>query len=306
MKVERNTAEELVWQFSTKLNTEESACNLCDAIIKTNLATTTNIKDHILKKHGASEKVVELIQFVTNSTKLNSDKDFSDNVALTTKFFETTAKLLSTNRLPKIKSCKKENKHCKCCSKFEYVCLECGLKSINGKTARRHTKSHMKIVCEQCGFQTEGGRKMHFHVLRTHKEKQTQCNQCTYKAKKPSALRTHVRNVHEGFRIDCGQCDRKFTQHNDLDKHLNSVHGIQIDKTFKCDGCDFTTVYRQQMTFHQIGIGIVYEFQNLQIGKEYYSSDGNICKLFTNTLNNFLLSIFFSLTSFSQFIYIFI
>ena len=109
----------------------------------------------------------------------------------------------------------------------------------------------MKIVCEQCGFQTEGGRKMHFHVLRTHKEKQTQCNQCNYNAKKPSALRTHVRNVHEGFRIDCGQCDRKFTQHNDLDKHLNSVHGIQIDKTFKCDGCDFTTVYRLQMTFHK-------------------------------------------------------
>ena len=310
MEVELNTAEELVWQFSTKLNTEENTCNLCDAIIKTTLATTADIKDHILKEHGASQKVVELIQFVTNSTKLDIDKDLSDNVALTIKeeldrksivwkfatklnmndyscnlcgsifktnssiatkirdhiikdhettnegielkeFIEIKAKLLNTNKLPKIKSCKKENKHCKCCSKFEYVCFECGFKSANGKSARRHTKSHMKIVCEQCGFQTEGGRKMHFHVLRTHKEKQIQCKQCNYKAKKPSALRTHVRNVHEGFRIDCGQCNRKFTQHNDLDKHLNLVHGMQIDKTFKCDGCDFTTVYRQQMTFHK-------------------------------------------------------
>ena len=84
MEVELNTAEELVWQFSTKLDTEESTCNLCDAIIKTNLATTTEIKDHILKEHGASQKVVELIQFVTNSTKLDSDNDLSDNVALTT------------------------------------------------------------------------------------------------------------------------------------------------------------------------------------------------------------------------------
>ena len=61
----------------------------------------------------------------------------------------------------------------------------------------------------------------------------------------------HIRNVHEGFRINCDQCERKFTQYSELNNHLASTHKIKIEKMFKCDECNFSTIHRQHMTKHK-------------------------------------------------------
>ena len=71
------------------------------------------------------------------------------------------------NKLPKIKSCKKENKHCKCCEQFErvYVCEDFGFKPANPKNLREHMKLHVNTVCEECEFQSEKW-KMKYHIKR--------------------------------------------------------------------------------------------------------------------------------------------
>ena len=160
--------------------------------------------------------------------------------------------------MPKVQSCKKENKHCKCCTKFivekpEFVCSECGYKTIEKKSLRNHILLHIKIVCEQCGFETEK-MKMQYHVKKAHTIGTDKiiykCNHCDYKAKKGN-VKSHTRNVHEGFRINCEQCERKFTQFSELNNHLTKVHGVQIDKMLRCEECNFTTSLRQVMTGHK-------------------------------------------------------
>ena len=307
-------AEELVWKFTTKLNTNETTCNLCETNFQTYLTTAMQIKDHSLEVHGKTKDVTDLVQFIENSTnldnasKLDNANDLGKELAPTyqevhdrkslawkfvaksnkddyrcnlcgtefkihrytvtqikdhilkdhgatkegfamKEFIETRYRLKYTNKLPKVQSCKKDNKHCKCCEKFELVCLECGFKGASEKSAKAHQKSCKNIVCEECGFQA-GRKAMHWHVLRNHKGKILNCDQCNYTAKKPSAVKTHIRNVHEGFRINCDKCEKKFTQHSDLNNHLASTHNIQTDKLIKCSECDFSTTYRQHMTVH--------------------------------------------------------
>ena len=318
MDVELDAVQELIWRFSTRLDTGESSCNLCGAIFQAHLSTTILIKNHIEQEHGATEEVIELKQFIENSknfvsiengsknmptdqdnakkdnvrvspvwkfsTKLDSGERSCNlcgvtyqnhNTSITMikyhilkehgtteagvelkQYIEYKAKLDYVNKLPKIQTCKKETKHCKCCAKMEkveYVCVVCNYKTTEKKSLRNHLTLHNQIVCEQCGFETEK-RKMQYHVKKAHtigtEKLKFKCDHCDYKAKKGN-VKSHMRNVHEGVRINCEQCERKFTQYSDLNHHLTKVHGVQIDKTLKCKECNFSTSLRQVMTGHK-------------------------------------------------------
>ena len=184
-----------------------------------------------MTEHGTTEEAIELKEYFEEKTRLDFVK-----------------------KLPKIKSCKKENKHCKCCENFRnvYICEECGFKATNPKYLRVHRKLHVNTVCEECGFQAEKW-KMKYHIKQTHTEKQpsiTKCDHCDYKALTRN-VKSHMRNVHDGFRIDCKQCDRKFTQFSELNNHQIKDHGALINKTFDCDECSFSTTIRQLMTGHK-------------------------------------------------------
>ena len=319
MEVELDTAQELVWRFTTKLGTGESSCNLCGVTFQTNVSSTSDINNHILQEHGTTEEVFELKQFIKNSTNFvtikNGRKDLLSGSPTTNEkepegfispvwkfatkmnnediscnlcgiilkiqakrmatqvkehimkehgnteagielnqYFAHKAKLSFVNKLPKVQSCKKENKHCKCCAKFvlEEVCDECGFKTNDPRSLKNHRKTHINTVCEECGFQTEHW-KMQYHIKTSHKEKPitiVKCDHCDYKAKRGN-VKIHMRNVHEGFRINCEQCDRKFTQFSELNNHLIKVHGVQVNKTLECGECNFSTTIRQLMTGHK-------------------------------------------------------
>ena len=85
MEVELNTAQELVWKFTTELDSGGSSCNLCDVTFQTQL--TNDIENHILQDHGAAEEVIELKEFVESSTNFvtinKGKKDFLSTSPIT-------------------------------------------------------------------------------------------------------------------------------------------------------------------------------------------------------------------------------
>ena len=143
-----------VWKFATLLSKEEIRCNLCGTLIKSQpKKNATQAREHIMKEHGTTEAAIKL-------------KDY----------FEKKTRFDFVNKLPKIKSCKKENKHCKCCEQFKrvYVCENYGFKPANPKNLREHRKLHVNTVCEECGFQSEKW-KMKYHIKKDSHRKTTYC-----------------------------------------------------------------------------------------------------------------------------------
>ena len=316
MEEELDVSQELVWRFSTKLDTAENSCNLCGTTFRSHLSTTDEIKNHILDEHGTVAEVRELKEFVKNYTNFVSigrgkndllsgiptsidkeqealvspiwkfaiqinkeniscnfcgavfrvyrgwtkqvkdhilnDHETTEGAFELRQYFARKEKLSYLSKLPKVQSCQKENKHCKCCASFakEYICVQCGVKFTDQSSLNKHKKLHLNIVCEQCGFQTEK-LKMNYHVQKAHRTiLVSKCDHCDYKGKRGNVW-NHMRNVHDGFRINCEQCDRKFTQFSDLNSHLTKVHGVEIHKNLKCEECNFSTTLRQLMTGHK-------------------------------------------------------
>ena len=87
MELELDTAQELIWRFTTELDSGESSCNLCGITFQTKLTRKEDIKKHILLEHGSAEEVIELKQFVesfTNFVTIKKErKDFLSGLPTT-------------------------------------------------------------------------------------------------------------------------------------------------------------------------------------------------------------------------------
>jgi hypothetical protein len=132
--------------------------------------------------------------------------------------------------------------------------VEC--KICHAKFRLSYIRNHLKDIhtdfqfqCEKCPkmFKTQSALKLHANI---HNEK-FQCSICNIKVKSLKYLKQHQKDLHENpLSYECKICFKKFNQNAGLRIHAK-CHKENQPKSFNCNRCDFSTVYKESIKSHQ-------------------------------------------------------
>ena len=144
-----------------------------------------------------------------------------------------------------------------------FSCNFCSFTASTSDAVKRHEKRvHQKIKNYLCNFADCDKSFVTKHELtkhqNTHKlEKDLSCTECDFKCKSMKSLKSHKEGWHSknpdiwrcDFRDDVGvTCQKVFRAKRYLMSHQKMIH--QTATKFKCDVCDYMTIYRKSMQDH--------------------------------------------------------
>ena len=126
---------------------------------------------------------------------------------------------------------------------------------------KNHLQDHSKNVhsddtknfkCDKCDYASNESRWLESHISAVHLGlRPYKCESCGSTFTQKSHLNTHMKRVHLNIRPhSCNFCDSTFTCRQAKEIHEKGVHGIGDIKDFKCDQCDFRTVYSKSFKQH--------------------------------------------------------
>ena len=139
-----------------------------------------------------------------------------------------------------------------------FKCEVCGAAYKRKEHLQKHSKNAhsgsdntKNFKCEKCDYSTNDSRCFKNHVSAVHLGlRPYKCETCGITFTQKPHLNTHMKTVHLNIRPhSCNVCDSTFASRQAKELHEKGVHGIG-DKEFKCDQCDFQTVYRDSFKQH--------------------------------------------------------
>ena len=150
----------------------------------------------------------------------------------------------------------------------EFLCnySNCGFKASNMGLLTRHyrdihegVKCDRPFRCEICQKNFPKSWKLKEHIVKVHEKERNRtflCDMCDKAYIAKYALEEHMAAKHDVNAIyyNCEKCDYKTVRKGNLGNHMKYKHtdlrDNQIDETFFCEYCAFSTRYKQTLKAH--------------------------------------------------------
>ncbi|XP_018578094.1 zinc finger protein 708-like [Anoplophora glabripennis] len=139
-----------------------------------------------------------------------------------------------------------------------YGCNECEYRALKKNFLKLHMLSHRKpsevplYKCDKCDYEVRYKSSLINHQLIHKSTSEIQMNKCLYcdhETKKKAGLKEHIIYCHRSKLFD--------PEENLRIKHVLKLRKLITVKMYKCDKCDYETVYKRQFLCHQSKHGIV-------------------------------------------------
>ena len=115
---------------------------------------------------------------------------------------------------------------------IRFPCRQCDYIGKHKQNLMHHMKNYhenITIKCKTCGFEADGPNGLKRHKRKEHWVKIV-CDQCEYQTPDKSALREHIEIKHAGIRYKCKFCNLEVVNLKSLKKHQKLKHAGYLKK----------------------------------------------------------------------------
>lgn len=145
-----------------------------------------------------------------------------------------------------------------------FTCPECNeyvthkKQNLDIHLAAKHDIGVTWYNCDQCDYKAKQNAHLKQHKKTRHATNAPifKCDLCNFESKYKDGVESHKKRMHENPEdrtlYSCDKCDKQYTRPQALNNHKKTEHaiGITANDWFKCDTCDYKTIYKQQLQIH--------------------------------------------------------